>query len=131
MRDFAVNDPVHVLNHGLGAKWLPGVVISKEGTRGFCVELKDGRTVRKRVDQIKLRYIELEDDANPVIHPVIVLLSENATVVSEPASEGVSDASPPEVSVPVPAAMSPKSVPVTTPLRRSSRVSKHPDRLYL
>ena len=96
----------------------------------FCVELKDGRTVRKHVDQIKLRYIELVDDANPVIHPVIVPLS-------KPASEVVSNASPPVVSVPVPAAtpvhlsMSPKSVPVTTPLRRSSRVSKHPDRLYL
>ena len=89
------------------------------------------------VDQIKLRYIELVDDANSVIHPVIVPLSENATVVSEPASEVVSNASPPGVSEPVAAAspvrlsMSPKSVPVTTPLRRSFRVSKHPDRLDL
>ena len=103
----------------------------------FCVELKDGRTVSKHVDQIKLRYIELEDDEHSAIHPVIVLLYENATVVSKPASEGGSDASPPEVSVPVPTAspvrssMSPQSVPVTSPLRRSSRVSKHPDRLYL
>ena len=89
------------------------------------------------VDQIKLRYIELVDDANSVIHPVIVPLSENATVVSEAASEVVSNASPPEVSVPVLAgspvrsSMSPKSVPVTTPLCRSSHVSKHPDRLDL
>ena len=28
LRDIAVNHPVYVLNHGLGAKWLPGVVIS-------------------------------------------------------------------------------------------------------
>ena len=79
------------------------------------------------MDQIKLRYIELVVDANPVIHPVIVPLSENATVVSEPVSEGVSDVCLPEVSVPVPAA-SPVHLsmsPVTTPLRRSSRVSKH------
>ena len=79
------------------------------------------------VDQIQLRYIELVDGANSVIHPVIVPLSENTTVVSEPASEGVSNASPPEVSIPVPAA-SPVRLsmsPVTTPLRRSSRVSKH------
>ena len=27
LRDFAVNDAVYVLNHSLGAKWLPGVVI--------------------------------------------------------------------------------------------------------
>ena len=56
------------------------------------------------MDQIKLRYIELVDDANSVIHPVIAPLSEKATVVSEPASEVVSNASPPEVSVPAPAA---------------------------
>ena len=48
LRDFAMNDPVYVLNHVLGAKWVPGVVISKEGARVFCVELKDGHTVRKR-----------------------------------------------------------------------------------
>ena len=89
------------------------------------------------VDQIQLRYIELVDGANSVIHPVIVPLSENTTVVSEPASEVVTNASPLEVSVPVPTAspvrlsMSPKSVPVTTPLRRSSRISNHPDRLDL
>ena len=89
------------------------------------------------MDQIKLRYIELEDDAKPVIHPVIVPLFENAIVVSEPASKVVSNASRPEVSVPAPAAspvrlsMSPKSVPATTPLHRSSRVPKHPDRLDL
>ena len=35
LRGFAINDPVDVLNHGLGAKWLPGVVLSKEGTRVF------------------------------------------------------------------------------------------------
>ena len=72
-----------------------------------------------------------------VIHQVIVPLSEKATVVSEPASEVISNASPPEVSVPVTAASpvrlsaSPKSVPVTPPLCRSSRLSKHPDRLDL
>ena len=53
-----------------------------------------------------------------MIHPVIVPLSEIATVVSEAASEFVSQASLPEVPVPVPAAslvrlsMSPKSLPV-------------------
>ena len=82
------------------------------------------------MDQIKLRYLELVDDASSVIHPVIVPLSENT-------SEVVSNASPPEFSVPVPAAspvslsMSPKSIPVTTHLCRSSSVSKHPDRLDL
>ena len=82
------------------------------------------------MDQIKLRYLELVDDVNSVIHPVIVPLSENT-------SEVVSNASPPEFSVPVPAAsplrlsVSPKSVPVTTPLCRSSRVSKHPNRMDL
>uniref|UniRef100_A0A8C4NG03 Gypsy retrotransposon integrase-like protein 1 n=1 Tax=Eptatretus burgeri TaxID=7764 RepID=A0A8C4NG03_EPTBU len=48
LHDFAVNDPVYVLNHGLGVKWLPGVFTSKEGTRVFCVKLKDGHTLRKR-----------------------------------------------------------------------------------
>ena len=28
--DFSVNDAVYVLNHGLGAKWLPGVVIRRK-----------------------------------------------------------------------------------------------------
>ena len=42
--------------------WIPGIIISKQGTKMYVVELTDGRVVRRHVDHIRHREISEEEE---------------------------------------------------------------------
>ena len=43
LRRFHTGDPVYVLNHAGGPKWMPGVITQQTGPVTFLVDLQDGR----------------------------------------------------------------------------------------
>ena len=103
-------DPVFVLNPGRGSKWLPGDVINRIGNSLFVVELSNGQTVRKHIDQLRLRHC----DPNPpnniqpfegdslVSVPIVSQVPEPTE--SEPGSGVVEPAPPPSSQSPLEAA---------------------------
>ena len=51
-RNFAVGDSVLIRNYRGGSKWLPATVFSKSGPLSYTVELTNGSTVRRHIEQI-------------------------------------------------------------------------------
>ena len=55
-RHFSVDDSVFIRNFGSsGQRWLPGVITEVRGPQSFCVELADGRIVRRHIDHVRNR----------------------------------------------------------------------------
>ena len=54
-RSFAPGESVYVKNYGSGPRWLPGKVVSTEGSAMYQIQLSDGRTVRRHADQLHSR----------------------------------------------------------------------------
>ena len=54
-QDFAVGDPVYVLNYGQGPKWLVGKVMEVLGSVVYHVLLEDGRQVKRHAEQLRKR----------------------------------------------------------------------------
>ena len=52
-RNLQVGDPVLAKNFSVGEKWMPGCIVSKTGPVSFTVELKDGRVVKRHLDQLR------------------------------------------------------------------------------
>ena len=125
-RQFKLNDSVSIVNFAKGPKWLPGVIVDQTGPVSFHIRLDDGRVVRRHQDHIHLRLSASEsssvDDYDlPLVTPVNV--NEPAVSIPEPVPVGNAATS---VTVPTSPVHTPAPEPV---LRRSTRVSKPPDRL--
>ena len=149
-RNFVVGDAVYITNFSVGDRWLPGVVVNKSGPVSFHIELADGRTVRRHLDHVCSRLEKEESLDTPVLGSTS---SATAATPPTPAATVAIPSTSVEHSLPVPIpsiVQSPtvvSSIPqqVTSPeliehscttlilvdLRRSSRVSKPPDRLGL
>ena len=118
VRRHKVDDPVFVRDFTTqGVKWLPGVVTEQKGSLLFFVQLSDGHIVRRHIDHIRVRTVDetptlLEDDILPPLTVASQAREEPQPLSSQPAKE-------PQL---------PSSQPVA-PLRRSTRVSRPPDRL--
>ena len=54
-RGFKDGDPVYIRNFGPGTKWIPGQVLSSDGSVSFNVSLQGGKTVRRHTDHIRSR----------------------------------------------------------------------------
>ena len=59
-RHFAVGDPVYVEDFTASSeRWIPGVVKSVTGPLSYLIEIADGRTVRRHVDAVRAREVEV------------------------------------------------------------------------
>ena len=54
-RAFDIGTKVWVRNMQRGDKWLPGTIVSKEGSVTYHVEMRDGRVRKCHTDQIRVR----------------------------------------------------------------------------
>ena len=63
-RQFAVHDSVYVRNYGSGPLWLPGHIVSCEGTVMYQVRLSDDRIVRRHADQLRARISSTEQESS-------------------------------------------------------------------
>ena len=66
---FKDGDSVYIRNFGPGTKWIPGQVLSSDGSVSFNVSLQGGRTVRRHTDHICCRteqqiYVPILDERN-------------------------------------------------------------------
>ena len=61
-RQFNVNDFVYARNYGSGPLWLPGLVVSLQGTAMYEVRLSDNRVIIRHLDQLRPRV----SDGEPV-----------------------------------------------------------------
>ena len=102
---FNKGDPVFVRNTGSGSAWLSGNINKIRGPVSYTV--KDGRMMRKHVDQIRFRTV----------------------TVNEPAEDTLDDFLPPSSSNS--SNDNPLNIPSETapPPRRSTRI-RHPPKLY-
>ena len=130
-------DLVFVLNPGRGSKWITGHVINRIGNSLFVVELSNGQTVRKHIDQLRLRhcdpnplnYIQPFEGDSLVSVPIVSQVPEPTE--SEPDSGVVEPAPPPSSPSPLEAAAVCVPQEQSPILRRSARTCKAPERLNL
>ena len=54
-RKFELGDLVYVLNFRGEEKWIPGEIVQLNGSVSFCVQLQNGKTVRRHQDHLRLR----------------------------------------------------------------------------
>ena len=125
-RTLSVGDPVLCDNFGKGDKLLPGHILHKPGPMSYFVKLDDGRYIRRHQDNVRFRSYAVEpteshESGKELFNENTVL--PNVTVAT---SDKESDTIPPLPEKP------PINTPLgTSPVRRSTRVSKPPDRLDL
>ena len=106
-REFNIGDPVMIRDFTTNElKWIPGTIVTQRGALIYHIELPDGRVVRRHIDHIRKHTVGEtpsipEDDYLP---PVSLEPQE----IEEPTPQPSQSA---------------------TPLRRSTRVSRPPDRL--
>ena len=98
-RSFEVSDPVLVYNFSNGPKWLSGTIIKLQGNRNYTIELTDGRIVRRHVDHLRSQVPDLTVEAQEDIPLDLVPTQVEQTTRSH-----------------------------AVPVRRSTRVSRSPDR---
>ena len=121
-----MGDPVLCDNFGKGDKLLPGHILHKPGPMSYFVKLDDGRYIRRHQDNVRLRSYAVEpteshESGKELFNENTVL--PNVTVAT---SDKESDTIPPLPEMP------PINTPLgTSPVRRSTRASKPPDRLDL
>ena len=129
-------------------EWVPGIIHSITGPLSYRVELGDGRVVRRHVDHVRSRHVQVPQPIDavephlrePRIEPL--LNASPQTVPAEiPLRSPPQSVSTPDVDIPEAVKSPVSSVPVsdtpagavnldTTPvLRRSTRTRHAPDRL--
>ena len=81
-RQFGVGDHVFVKNHGVGERWVPGVIREMSGPVSFHVELEDGRHKRCHQDHLRFRVV----DDGPAVSA-----ADESIAVGPPAPEVTSD----------------------------------------
>ena len=102
-RSFQIGDAVLVKNQTSGPKWLPGQVQEVRGPVTYTVLLQDGRVMKRHVDHIHSRTVNIDvqpDDAVDDFYPFPSSSSSKSTDMPS----------------------------VTPPLRRSNRIRNPPDR---
>ena len=53
-RHFTTDDPVFIRNFAnTGQRWIPRIIIEARGQQSYCIELSDGRIVRRHIDHIR------------------------------------------------------------------------------
>ena len=152
-----VGDSVYAYNFGSGERWLPGVIEQKLGPVSFKITLIRGGTIRRHQDHVRIRHDSQNDQSEsdsgnkniserPMLSDFLIPDQTHERIVPDQVlpSRDETPAVSPDVTAPT---SSPLSEPVTAspktsisgspsaesvvPLRRSSRVSKPPERLVL
>ena len=85
-RVFQKDDPVHAHNFGDGPRWVPGVIIAVNGPCMFEIKLDDGRTVRRHLNQVRLRTnttCEQFDEPLPINLPSLPVEEQEAPEVTQ------------------------------------------------
>ena len=88
-REFSIGAKVWVCNMQRGDKWLPGMILSKEGSVTYHVEMASGRVCKCHTDQLRLRTVQA-DTHDSLNSPTLPLTATNAP------SSIVPDSSPAE-----------------------------------
>ena len=102
-RSFQIGDAVLVKNQTSDPKWLPGQIQEVRGPVTYTVLLQDGRVMKRHVDQIRSRTVNIDvqpDDAVDDFYPLPSSSSSKSTDMPS----------------------------VTPPLRCSNRIRNPPDR---
>ena len=143
-RSFAIGEEVGAYNFGPGRRWLYGVIAGHEGG-AYVVKLKDGRRIRRHADHLRLTNMgsfsayssqgmvsyptspmQAEHGYSPA--PVLTPVPNEGELVQTPEGQQGNDSQGSPTSV-----QSARPIPLsaTSPLRRSERVRKAPERLDL
>ena len=91
-REFHNGAKVWIYNKQKGDKWLPGTILSKEGSVTYHVEMQDGRVCKCHTDQLRLRTIQADvsDSLNLPNTPLTLstpLITPSSNVSDSPPSE--------------------------------------------
>ena len=70
-RKFDVGNLVYVLNFRAGEKWIPGKIIQVNGPVSFCIQLQNGKIVRRHQDHLRQR-TERSEQASSDLETVAV-----------------------------------------------------------
>ena len=138
-REFKVDQAVWIRNYASGEKWLPGVIVSKDGSRYYTAQYGDS-LCRRHIDQLREREVvspvvvlpEVSSEKNSV--SVLDISEETVTPNFESCdskSVSVVDQSGESVIMVEDKLNEPMDLTPPTTLRRSSRVITPPDRLNL
>ena len=124
-RSFQIGEHVYVKNFVGSPPWLPAVIIDQMGPVSFRVRLTDGRTHKRHVDHLRIRYSH-EESIQPL--PVQFNIPSHAPErpVEEVSEHVQPNQEPHQDNAPV-EDLTPQDSPV---LRRSGRIRRQPDRLY-
>ena len=117
-RTFATGDAVWARNYGQGTKWLSGSIVRLFGSHSLVIRLEDGQEVRKHVDQVRQRLMPERNDMPADNHPPQPT-EEDFDLLGGPTSDTTEE---PE------ATSGPEALDTMGTVRRSSRVSRPPDR---
>ena len=143
--DLEPQTPVLVRNYARGPKWSPAVVQQKHGPLSYRCQLEDGRLVERHQDQVIVGNPEpchkpnsppVVQLPNEVVYPPVPenIPNESPTVVSTHTGDAiptsVADVQPTSSATQLRKSVGKVNSPVT-PLRRSVRQSRPPDRLNL
>ena len=72
-RSFSVEDSVFARQSNNDSPWIPGTVAAKLGEVTYQVQFNDGRMVRRHIDQIRPRHLEM-----PVSSPEEIVIPHKA-----------------------------------------------------
>ena len=152
-RKFVEGDLVYVRDFRFPKKWIPGVIVTVTGPLSYTVKIGSG-VVRRHIDHLRARHnsqVDASDDvyvdnpnditSGPSSAPVVSPSSSDERAVptadsssSEPCVQAppeIPPSIPPAVGIPVASAedndIPQPQVPISAPVRRSTRVRKPPD----
>ena len=109
-RTFSMGNPIFAKNFASGQKWLLGTIVRSCGPCSYLIELPDGRMIRRHVDHVRARSIEVHPNSN------------------EATDDWVNDGPAPTYSQPPPPVTGEPATGTGMPVRRSTRTSHPPDR---
>ena len=118
-RAFQIGDRVYVRNFVGVPTWLEGTILDQIGPVSFQVQLTDGRTRKRHVDHMRIRFPEEILPSEPIV----------VEGPSVPSSNGTTQQSGEVVSGNGSSPRAQRHVSVPPPPRRSGRIRKPPDRL--
>ena len=78
-RSFSVEDSVFARQSNNDSPWLPGTVAAKLGELTYQIQLDDGRMLRRHIDQIHPRHLEIPSPEEMVIPNEAPFLLDNTT----------------------------------------------------
>ena len=108
-REFAIGTKVWVRNMQRGNKWLPGTILSKDGSVTYDVEMTNGRVRKCHTDQLRVRTVSVEQSIpthSPLTSSAIVSPN-NAGQGNDPSEVPDSRPEEPESNVNAPSAEPP------------------------